>query len=367
MDDVRIELRVDRDGRMRATRRDTDESGPTFQMVSAGLDAEIIRLFQRWLVLRDRKWSEDEIRLFGSLLHRFMFGEGDCWRWVDGVIRQVNTGIVHLELVFPADGAFAALAAIPWEYLYRPEYQMRSGSHLAADKRLVLSRYIPSEGGEPPVPKKDNLQVLVVVSRPAQLDPVVYTDVLAEIERTVADHNWSQRLLDTPTATELHNHLRENEAPDLVHFMGHGRFDPERGVASLALVDDSGETEWVPDRALAEIITRNGTPPRAVVLHACEAGRADYLLGFAGVAPQLVRSGVPNVVAMQYAVTNDTAIKFSQCLYQQIARGIDLDVAVQEARWHISRLGDQPDPRLIGVPLVYRQSAGALFGLDERQ
>ena len=366
MDDVRIEIRVDRTGRVRATRRDTNESGPTFQMVSAGLDADVIRLFQRWLVLRDRKWREDEIRLFGSLLHRFIFGEGDCWRWIDGVIRQVDPGIVHLELVFPADGAFAPLAAIPWEYLYRPEYGIRAGAHLAADKKLVLSRYIPSQDGEPPVPDKDSLQVLVVVSRPAKLDPVIYTDVLAEIERTVGTLSWCHQLLDTPTASDLHDHLRANGAPDLFHFMGHGRFDPEKGVASLALVDSSGETEWVPDRALAELFTRDGPPPRAVILHACEAGRADYLLGFAGVAPQLVRSGVPNVVAMQYAVTNGTAIKFSKCLYEQIARGIDLDVAVQEARWHISRLGDEPDPRLIGVPLVYRQSAGALFMPGER-
>ena len=62
---------------------------------------------------------------------------------------------------------------------------------------------------------------------------------------------------------------------------------------------------------------------------------------------------------MQYAVTNETAIDFSTCLYKSISKGVDLDIAVQDARWQISRFSN--DPRLVGVPVVYSQGPGALF------
>ena len=93
-----------------------------------------------------------------------------------------------------------------------------------------------------------------------------------------------------------------------------------------------------------------------VVLHACDGGVPDFPLSFAGVAPQLARNGVPNVVAMQYEVTNETAINFSTNLYQNIAEGDELHVAVQRARWQI---GD--DPVMLGRPVIYRQATGALL------
>ena len=72
-------------------------------------------------------------------------------------------------------------------------------------KARSLAYNIPKpQDGQPPVPDKDSLQVLVVVSRPAKLDPVIYNDVLAEIERTVGTLSWCHQLLDTPTASDLH-------------------------------------------------------------------------------------------------------------------------------------------------------------------
>jgi hypothetical protein len=97
------------------------------------------------------------------------------------------------------------------------------------------------------------------------------------------------------------------------------------------------------------------------VLHSCEAGRADFTASFAGVAPQLVRSGVQCVAAMQYAVTNETAISFSTSLYHQLASGADLDTAVQVSRSRISGEQVPPDPRLLGIPVVYLQNRTALL------
>jgi CHAT domain-containing protein len=361
MDDVRIEIRVDNRGVLRPTRLDNDATGPEFRIRTSGLDADLIRLFEGWLRLRDRVWREVEIRSFGSLLHRFLFGERDTWDWIDSVIREVDPAVAHLQLVFPADGEYARLAAIPWEYLYRPEKQAEAGAYLAAQRNLILSRYIPRTAGEPLVPAEDELLVLVVVSQPDDplLGEVLDEEVCKQIEQTVTVLNWKHDVLRDPTAEDLHEKLFDEPIPDVVHFMGHGQFDPERGEASLALIDPRGGTDWVADRRLAGLMTRGGRAPRAVVLHACEGGVANFPLSFAGVAPQLARNGVANVVAMQYEITNDTAIRFSTSLYRSIAAGVDLDAAVQEARWQIVSFSD--DPRLVGLPVMYRQSACALF------
>lgn len=349
------------DGCVRGRRLANSDPSPRSQVRYDKLDADLIGLFERWLTLRERSWRDQEIRVFGSLLHRCLFGD-DIWFWIQSAIDSRARGTrIRLELVFPADLPYSRLAAIPWEYLYRPDRDGKNGIFLAADPGLILSRYIPLEDGEKEgdfVPEQ-RLQVLVVVSQPAdpRLEPVEYEDVLAAIDDTCAKLGFGVTVMHNPTADELRQAaLQGPQRPHLVHFMGHGEFDPGLGQGALAFSQPGGGTDWVGDRRLATVLTQDGTGPRAVVLHSCEGGRADFTASFAGVAPQLVRSGVQCVAAMQYAVTNETAIAFSTCLYERLADGVDLDAAVQDARALISLESRPPDPRLLGIPVVYLQN-----------
>jgi len=354
---------VESNGRVRARRLSNKDPSPRGQVRYDKLDADLIGLFERWLTLRDRDWRDDEIRIFGSLLHRCLFND-EIWFWIQAQIDSRDDGTrIRLELTFPADLPYSRLAAIPWEYLYRPDQPGKNGVFLAADPGLILSRYIPLEDGEQ---EKDfapeqQLQVLVVVSRPddRHLEPVEYEDVVATIEDTCQKLGFSFSVMHNPTVEELRREAWQR--PHLVHFMGHGQFDPGRGQGSLAFSQRAGGTDWVSDRRLAEALTQEGTGPRAVVLHSCEGGRADFTASFAGVAPQLVRSGVQCVVAMQYAVTNETAISFSTSLYERLADGLDLDTAVQESRSRVRRESTPPDPRLLGIPVVYLQNRTPLL------
>jgi CHAT domain len=330
------------------------------------LNADLIGLFERWLTLRDRVWRDDEIRVFGSLLHRCLFSD-EIWFWIQAQIDSRDPGKrIRLELTFPADLPYSRLAAIPWEYLYRPDRPGKNGIFLAADPGLILSRYIPLEDGEPEnaFTPEQHLQVLVVVSQPAdpRLEPVEYEDVLAAIGDACSKLGFSMTVMHNPTVEDLRQEVRQRpQPPHLVHFMGHGEFDPGLGRGSLAFSHPAGGTDWVGDHRLATVLVQDGTGPRAVVLHSCEGGRADFTVNFAGVAPQLVRSGVQCVAAMQYAVTNETAVSFSTSLYDRLADGVDLDTAVQEARSQISRGSVPPDPRLLGIPVVYLQNRTPLL------
>ena len=362
MADLRIQIVVSRDGWVQARRLDNNAASESAQVAFRGLDAELVALFERWLTIRDRVWRESEIRTFGSLLHRCLF-TGTTWPWIERMIDEQQGRPVRLELVFPPEGEYARMAAVPWEYLFRPERQGRRGAFLATEPDLVLSRYIPSESGEAEFPPEQNLRLLVAVSQPRdpRLGEVEYDEVLAAIEGAAAARGFSVTVLRNPTARSLYESIRDRPAPHLLHFMGHGIFDAERAEAALALVAPDGTADWVEDRRLADLVTRRGAPLRAVVLHSCEGGVSDFTSSFAGLAPQLARSGVQSVVAMQYAVTNETAIEFSVNLYRELAAGTDLDAATQAARFAIHRLSTPADPRLLGVPVVYLQSRRALL------
>ena len=351
---------------VRARRLANNAPSPMGEVRYDKLNADLIGLFERWLTLRDRDWREEEIRVFGSLLHRCLFSD-EIWFWIQGQIDgRVPDTRIRLELIFPADPPYSRLAAIPWEYLYRPDRPGKNGIFLAADPGLVLSRYIPLEDGEGRgnFEPEQQLQVLVVISQPddPRLDPVEYEDVLAAIEDTCQKLGFAVTVMNNPTAAELQEAaLPRGQRPHLVHFMGHGEFDPGRRQGSLAFRHPERGTDWVDDRRLATVLTREGVGPRAVVLHSCEGGRTDFTASFAGVAPQLVRNGVQCVAAMQYAVTNETAIAFSTSLYERLADGDDLDAAVQASRSRISLEAVPPDMRLLGIPVAYLQNRTPLL------
>lgn len=373
MTDQRISVEVSACGVVQAYRLSNNRHSSKHRVELTGLDTDLIRLFERWLVLRERQWREDEIRAFGSLLHRYLF-ERNIGAWIESAIDDLaDNDRIRLELSFPAKPPYSRLAAIPWEYLYQPAQEGRNGYFLASDPRIVLSRYIPLNAGEARFTPIEDLRMLIAISQPddRRLGPVMYDDVLAAITDWAHQSGVAVSVLHNPTARQLQETIAPpgGHGPHLVHFMGHGEFDPDYGEARLALVASDGGADWIPDQRLADIFSRASVAPRAVVLHSCEGGRADFSVNFAGLAPQLARSGMQCVVAMQYAVTNETAIAFSTSLYKHLTAGKDIDVAVQESRWEISGLSDDRDPRLLGIPVLYTQSRGALFtpGRGERE
>ena len=203
------------------------------------------------------------------------------------------------------------------------------------------------------------MRLLAVVSQPddPRLGPVDAEPVLAKLHGLDPDRFRVEECRN-PTIDELEDRTRSR--PHVVHFMGHGEFDDERAQGAIALRRVGGGTSWVGDKNLADLMRWNRPVPRVVVLHSCDGGRTDFQASFAGMAPQLIRAGVQCVVAMQYAVTNATAIAFCTAFYAHVEAGRPLDEAVQECRWRISGRNGA-DPRLLGVPVVYLHSRDALL------
>jgi hypothetical protein len=343
--------------RARAWRSGTQKLGQ--QVDLTGLDGRVLRLFERWLMEPDRAWDREDIRVFGQLLHRRLFSP-ELWSWIEEQINNRGDDLVRLQLAFPADAASSRLASLPWEFLCAPDRHREDGPLLVLMPGLMLSRTVPSpQRAAPPV---DKVRVLPVVGDADNdwLGTVDYEPVLHAV--AAAGERRDFEILAPAvevTRTGLADRVRVTR-PHVVHYIGHGRFDGETGKGSLALSAADGGTSWTDEDELADALRPDGWTPTVVVLHACEGGRNDYEYRHAGLAPSLVRQGVQCVVAMQYPVTNETAIRFSKALYEALADRQFLDEAVQTARkclWEATN-----DARLLGVPMIYQHNAAPLLG-----
>jgi hypothetical protein len=104
--------------------------------------------------------------------------------------------------------------------------------------------------------------------------------------------------------------------------------------------------------------------PTVVFLHACEGARTEQIRGFRGVAMQLVKRGVPAVVAMNFTIGSGDAREFARRFYEELARGTPVDRAVQRGRVHIGRQSVHSSGgfsgRAFGCPVVFVQTPGAV-------
>jgi len=155
----------------------------------------------------------------------------------------------------------------------------------------------------------------------------------------------------------------------IIHYLGHGAFNAQRGQGALFMQDDEGLARRVLDDELAQLLARQGIRPRLVFLAACQSaarpstgsGRSSTNDAFLGMAPKLISVGVPAVVAMQDFISVESAHKFGDRFYHRLLEHGQVDLAVNEARSALLAAG-RPDA---GVPVAFmRLKSGQLWGAE---
>ncbi len=239
----------------------------------------------------------------------------------------------------------------PWEHLWDQDFLILSRD-ISIARCPEVRRVIPS------LPVQRPLRIVVVIAQPrgtADLDSErewqALKKALARLEKagSVKLHR-----VDSATLSALRAELAE--PVHMLHFIGHGGFDRSRDEAYLEFETREGEPHHVSGIELARILRRQ-SPPALVFLNACEGGRASKTDPFGGVAQALVREGMPAVVAMQFKVSDESALVFSKELYEALARVDSIDHAVFEARHALVPEG----PVDWGNPVLYLRGAKGIF------
>lgn len=282
--------------------------------------------------------SRDSIAALGQRLFRSLLPEAARGRYNDCVGRIADRGDRGLRLRIQmglGNPAMERLHTIPWEYLRTAEIE---GYFLALSRRCSIVRDLdlPVPGDRPPAARP--LSILAVACEGSNLD--------LERECREIKGAWSGqdvvrfKLLRNVTLDALREELlgeeRRQGTYHVLHFMGHGGYDPVAGEGSLALCDEAGRRVAVSGSDLAEQV-RDRTSLRLVVLNACWTARAGASGPYAGVATALLNAGIPAVLAMQFPITDGAALAFSRAFYRRLARGDTIDAAVTEGRMAIRR------------------------------
>jgi hypothetical protein len=311
---------------------------------------------------------ERPVREIGGILFAALLGAGEVAGRYRAAAAVAAVRERRLRVVLRIDTP--VLAALPWEAMYDEE----AGAYVCRHDQLV--RHIGVAAVPPPLPVRPPLRILGIVSSPRGLQAL---DVEKEQENLASalSRPMSQGLVEVhwvPRATwaDLHDLLLEGPW-HVVHYIGHGGFDPVRDEGVLTLVAENGRAQHVAAHRLVDLLRQAAPMPRLVVLNSCSSAQASVTDLFSGTSAALVRGGISAVAAMQYAISDQSAIAFARGFYTAIARGRGVDEAVSNGRVAILGTSDHTlewltpvlhlrgrDAQLFSVPLEIRRAPGSI-------
>lgn len=301
--------------------------------------------------------AEEQLRRVGTQLFDALFSGPvlGTYRASKGVASREGGPLrVVLRLTVPQ------LAALPWEAMFDSETE----TYICRREQLV--RHVAAPYTPEPLEVVPPLRVLGLVASPRGLPTL---DVSAEQQRL-------SEALSGPIAAGLiqldwilqatWEAVQEkllSGAWHVLHFIGHGDYDPTTDQGLIALVGADGRAYRVEATRLADLLNEARPTPRLVVLNSCSSGEEGSRDLFSGTAATLVRSGISAVAAMQFTVSDPAAIAFSRGFYTAIAHGHSVDDATRSGR--IAILGAPHTLEWVTPVLYVRGDSTQLFNVTE--
>jgi hypothetical protein len=236
------------------------------------------------------------------------------------------------------DVAAPELHAVPWELLRLPAGPGAAAHDLAASDKTPFARFLalPSPPGSQIVDER--LRVLVAIADPDNLAkyglaPVDRAAELATLQAAVVGLPVELTELTGPcTLPAIERALRRGY--HVLHFVGHGSYVEPEGAA-LYLADDSNATKptWATElTAMLARLAGPDNPLQLVFLGSCHTAVTSPADAFRCLAPQLLRAGIPAVLAMQDLVPVRAYRAFAQAFYRQLLQHGAVDLAANQAR-----------------------------------
>jgi hypothetical protein len=310
----------------------------------------------------------DDLAKIGTDLFESLFAGkvGQLFERNLGLMQHKPKGGTPLQIRFQhdlADNPLTWLRGLLWESLRR----QRQGIPLALDPRYSLVHSFPFDLDSRPRPGIDPpLEILIVKAAPS-LDE--QTEAAALTECFSNSPSVQVTTIEAATTEELGIAVKERKRQQrpvhVFHFIGHGRFDPAMGEGSVFFEGTRGARQEVRAKELVNLLASlKGL--QLLVLNACETGEQSDVDPASGVAAALMAAGFPAVIAMQFPISDTAAIDFSRGLYDRLAAGDPVDVAMIEARRAI--LFRQPSSDEWVTPALFvRGRDTKLFAIPNRR
>lgn len=242
------------------------------------------------------------------------------------------------------------LQSFPWETLYHPIHRV----WLSATSYCSLSRYVTAVGTSGTrlvLP----LRLLVCAPEPHDLPALGVANELVAMDKALRNACVAGlvevHVLRNATRESLRQTLNSVQ-PHVFHFIGHGR--RQGHYDGFFLETRAGQADPVSAELLLEFL-RISDGLRLVVLNACDSRGTALFLAQQGMA----------AIGMQERIGIQPAVHFCGSLYEALASGVGLDLAVNGARSAV-RLECGAERRDWWLPVLYLPCGEAqLFHLEE--
>ncbi|MEZ4699113.1 MAG: CHAT domain-containing protein [Rhodothermales bacterium] len=308
----------------------------------------------------------------GLLLFKELIKEGarDAYMKSLGATQSLPDRALRVKLVLDLKmNGMDRIVGLPWELLF-DDSQNSFLNLLPRDCSVVrylnIARTANVTKAIEPLGYEGPLRMLLVMANPD--DPHLPKLNLEAEQKKILERFGGK---DSPIQVEVVEHatteklmakLEEGPEYHVLHFMGHGLFKDD-GEGVLVMEDDEGQRDDLSANNLYYFILSKAQSIRLVFLNACDTAKnrvANERHPFAGVAPAIVSTGTPAVIAMQKPISDPGAIAFAETFYKRIAEGAPVDFAVNEGR--LQMFNKEPGTFEWATPVLFMQAEdGVLF------
>lgn len=301
------------------------------------------------------------LEIVGKELFNTVFADevGTCFRRSLDHAETQKVGLrLRLRLTDVPD-----LAGLPWECLYSTSLKR----FLALSQQTPIVRFLDLPERVQPLLVKPPIKILVMISNSGVYAPLDAEQEWSKLSDSLSNlrHRGLVHIEQLPkaTLTTLQQWLRKEDF-HIFHFIGHGSFDKQTQDGVLILEDAEKYGQQVSGKNLGMLL-RDHRALRLVVLNSCEGAGTSRTDSFSGVAQNLVRQGIPAVIAMQFAISDLAAITLAHEFYGALADQYPVDAALAEAR---KAIYNQDNNVEWGTPVLFmRSSDGRIFNFDHQQ
>ena len=270
------------------------------------------------------KENVKQIRRFGKSLFSSVF-QGP----VLDFFQSEREDHIRLRLYFLKEQP--ELLRIPWEFMF-------DGRHfLAASPKMTVTRALEGLSCTKKRSVGRKLRMLGVISSPLDLPGSHRPHASKErmfIHQAVDSSYVADRIeidfLDKASIRNIQEVLDKKEY-HILHFTGHGIYSRQENTCYLLLEDEFGGAMRVGNDTVAELLSRH-QPLRLVVLCGCQTALAAGHRVLGSLPLPLLANNIPAVIAMQYSVTDRSAMDLARTLYTGLGEGLPLDLALTNAR-----------------------------------